>query len=329
MDQRITVLIPNFNGAKFLADLFQSLQCQSNSNFKCIFLDDGSTDNSVAIATGFKQSVKSLEVLVLPNVGIGANWNRGIELVESEFFSILHCDDAYEPDYLTIMLDLMDRYPHAAVGHCGAITIDEQSQVKSSLMEDYKHRRYFPAKAFCRSAIDEFRSLLSGDYINCPSVIYRTAAVKQIGLFNVKLRQVLDWEYWFRTILEGYEICGTNYKLYRYRRHEENATVQNSKDFARYLEELDLLKWAHQEGVKRGFVEEPLDTSIIRNIIVLDIAEALSLQDTEAASQKVKFLVEQGLMGSIFVGLLRTMVIAGRLGGAAIKSAIRLYIRFG
>ncbi|HIG38949.1 MAG: glycosyltransferase family 2 protein [bacterium] len=327
MDQRITVLIPNYNGANFLPDLFQSLQCQSKRDFKCIFLDDGSTDNSVEIASGFQQSLERLEVLTLENVGIGANWNRGIELVDTEFFSVLHCDDLYEPDYLMAMLDLMDQYPLAALGHCGAITIDEQSRVKSSLIEDYKHQRYLPDKAFRRNATDEFNCLLSGDFINCPSVMYRTSAVKQIGLFNVQLKQVLDWEYWFRTILNGYEICGTNHKLYRYRRHDNNATVQNSEDFARYLEELNLLRWAHQEGINHGLVSKPLDTSIVRNIVVLDIGEALSLQNRQAASQKVGFLEEHRLAGSTVIGLLRAMVIAGRLGGVTVKSAIGLYIR--
>jgi glycosyltransferase involved in cell wall biosynthesis len=327
MVPRITVLLPNYNGARFLSDVFTSLVQQTFQDFRCIFLDDGSTDNSIEIANEFAAVVPDLEIRTYPNVGLGGNWNRGIELVETEFFALLHCDDAYEPQYLEKMLALMDQYQDAALGHCGAVTIDEESGNTVSLLEEYKQNRYLVADAFTHSRQIEYAQLLEGSYINCPSVFYRTAAVREIGLFNTDLKQVLDWDYWFRTVLAGYTICGTRQRMYRYRRHANNATVRNSEGFARYEEELGLLRSAHEQGLSEGLVRSRLNTAIVRNIVIFDIAEALQSGNINAADEKIGFLRDVGIADRLVLAGLRALTASGKFGGAVLGFVINIYVR--
>jgi glycosyltransferase involved in cell wall biosynthesis len=327
MNSRITVVIPNYNGGPFLRHLFESLQQQTLKHFKCLFVDDGSTDDSVAIAREYQAVLSGLEIQTYPNGGIGENWNRGMAQADTEFFTLLHCDDACEPGYLAAMLALMDAYPTAAIGHCAALTMDQSATPIESLIEDYKRALYLPAPAFCRSLAEEYACLLAGDYINCPTVIYRTAAVRTIGLFNVRFKQVLDWEYWFRCLLAGYEICGSNQPLYWHRRHGNNATLRNSQMFDRYLEELQVLEWAFERGAAQGLVEGSPSMAVVRNIVIYDIAVALRQGDRQGAKAKAGFLADQVLASKTVLAGLQLLIRWGAVGGWALAQGIASYVR--
>ncbi|MFT4714606.1 MAG: glycosyltransferase involved in cell wall biosynthesis [Candidatus Azotimanducaceae bacterium] len=327
MDNRITVLIPNYNGSKFLPDLFESLIAQTYQGFDCIFLDDGSSDNSISVANSYLGKIPNLEVRELPNVGIAQNWNRGLELVTSEFFTLLHCDDAYEPEYLAELLALMDQFPGAALGHCGALTMDETGKEIYSPIESFKKGKYLPSRAFCRSVKDEYGQLMSGDYITCPAVMFRTSIVGRVGFFNENLSQTLDWEYWFRVLLSEQHICGTNLCLYRYRRHSNNLSLQNAADMKRYREELATLEWAHKLGIENGLlIDSALDASVVVNILIYDIGLALVSREDTAAKRKLQFLIQQALISGYLKNILSLLIYLGRPGGWLLLKCIAVAV---
>ena len=86
MKSRVTVIIPNYNGSRFLESLFNSLMAQTYKNFQVIFVDDGSTDDSVSIAKIYLSRFSDMQIRLFENGGIAANWNRGLSLAETEFF---------------------------------------------------------------------------------------------------------------------------------------------------------------------------------------------------------------------------------------------------
>jgi len=323
---RVTVLIPNYNGAQFLDHCFQGLLGQTLQNFRCIFLDDGSLDDSLEIAARYQVNLPQMEIRAFPNGGIATNWNRGIDLVETEFFSLLHCDDSYEPGYLEGMIRLLDAYPDSALGHCASQAIDHRSLAVFSITEFYKHARFLPAIAFQRDISDEYDLLLMADFINCPSVMYRTQAVQKIGKFDLALEQTLDWDYWFRCLRSGYKICGTNQKLYRYRRHADNHTVVNSKTMKRYHEELACLESAISRGAALGISCDVLDTSGLRNIVIVDIANALRDGNKSMVGPLVNFLEVKLSATRITLSLLRPFILLKRFGGHMLFFVIRMIV---
>lgn len=315
MTPKVTVLIPNYNGARFLDHCFEGLLCQTYQDFECIFLDDGSTDDSLEIAERYQSKLPQLQVLSFKNGGIATNWNRGVELVESEYFTLLHCDDSYQANYLESMLVLLESYPESAIGHCGAQVINGQSEEKFSLTEYYKHALFLPNQAFERDIAAEYRLLLTADFINCPSVMYRTEAIKLVGPFNQQLQQTLDWEYWFRILRADFKICGTNEKLYRYRRHDTNHTIINSKSFARYEEEITSFEDAFEQGVAFGFISGRPDYSGIRNIVIVDIAQALRMRNVAATEGLIGLLETSAITEAPVIMVLKLLKRLGRLGG--------------
>jgi glycosyltransferase involved in cell wall biosynthesis len=327
MKSRVTVIIPNYNGFRFLESLFNSLLAQTYSNFQTIFIDDGSSDDSVAIAKTYIGKLPSFEIREYENEGIAANWNRAFDLVETEYFTLLHCDDAYEPDYLTAMIELMDKYPTAAIGHCAAAIINDTDEVIYSVVDAYKESRFFPTEIVSRSRRAEFNKLLQGDYVNCPSVIFRTAAVTKVGMFNPELRQTLDWEYWFRILNQGFDIVGVKRKLFRYRRHTENASVINSLSLKRYQEELQTFTWASQQSLAAP-AGKLAGKAGIENIVLCESVVSIANGQSLVIQERLDFL--ENTLGTSLVKLsfLRLINLVGSVGAAFVLALFGRYVKF-
>lgn len=115
MNPRIDVVIPTHNGWTYLEHCLQALNHQTFKDFRIIVADDASTDGT---AHRFGDAHPSITLLQLPqNVGLAAAVNRALELSNSELVVLLNNDTEAEPDWLTNLVDVLDRHPK-----CAAVT---------------------------------------------------------------------------------------------------------------------------------------------------------------------------------------------------------------
>ncbi|MGO9903936.1 MAG: glycosyltransferase family 2 protein [Solirubrobacteraceae bacterium] len=109
---RVTVLVPNYNGAGMLRGLISSLLVQSFGDYRLIVLDDGSSDGSEAYV---RRLWPAVEVMHEPtNRGFAATVNRGVRAATSEYVAIVNTDVELEPDWLELLVETLDRHPGAA-----------------------------------------------------------------------------------------------------------------------------------------------------------------------------------------------------------------------
>lgn len=108
---QVTVLMPVYNAEKFLHDSIGSLIAQTSRKWKLICVDDGSSDKSLEILLSYEKKLNEgleddwkMKVLMQENAGPGVARARAIEIVGTEYVSILDSDDAYAPDYVELML---------------------------------------------------------------------------------------------------------------------------------------------------------------------------------------------------------------------------------
>jgi glycosyltransferase involved in cell wall biosynthesis len=99
--ERVSVIIPVRNGASYLAEAIRSTLAQSHPPLEVIVIDDGSTDESAAIACGMAHPVRVLE---RPHQGAGAARNAGIKAAAGDFLAFLDADDLWSPDKLALQL---------------------------------------------------------------------------------------------------------------------------------------------------------------------------------------------------------------------------------
>lgn len=116
MKPRFSVIVPLYNKAPFVKKALDSIVSQSNTDWECIIVDDGSTDNSVAICEDFINSltpscINSLRLIRQPNSGVAAARNNGVKASCGQFICFLDADDWWEPTYLEELDKLITEYP--------------------------------------------------------------------------------------------------------------------------------------------------------------------------------------------------------------------------
>ncbi len=113
MPPRVTVVIPNWNGERFLRTCLDSLESQTFEDFGTILVDNGSTDNSLAFAA---EHFPEVEIVSLKeNRGFSAAVNAGIQASETELVALLNNDTEQDPDWLAALVEAAERHPEAAL----------------------------------------------------------------------------------------------------------------------------------------------------------------------------------------------------------------------
>lgn len=103
----LSVIMPVFNGEEFLERSVGSLLKQTLDNFEIVFIDDGSTDNSLNILKDYEEEYDFVNVLTQENSGSGKARNYGINEAKGEYIAFLDADDFYiDKDALEKMYDL-------------------------------------------------------------------------------------------------------------------------------------------------------------------------------------------------------------------------------
>src|ERR1700761_3016258 len=111
----VSVVMPTYNARPFLRDAIASVLGQTWTDFEFIVVDDGSTDDSLAVARSFAQTDPRVKVFSQSNSGTAATLNRAIELASSEWVFIMHSDDLMHPNRLERQLAFLDEHPELAV----------------------------------------------------------------------------------------------------------------------------------------------------------------------------------------------------------------------
>ncbi|MEA3446546.1 MAG: glycosyltransferase family A protein [Bacteroidota bacterium] len=105
---RISVIIPVYNAEKYLSEAIESVIAQKVDNMEIIVVDDGSTDNSAAIAESFSPRIK---IIRQSNKGAGAARNKGVALANGNFLAFIDADDLWSKDKLKKQIALFKQNP--------------------------------------------------------------------------------------------------------------------------------------------------------------------------------------------------------------------------
>jgi glycosyltransferase involved in cell wall biosynthesis len=103
----VSVVIPVFNGERYLAEAIRSVLGQTRPPDEVVVVDDGSTDGSAAVARG----VPGVRCLSQPNAGQPAALNRGVSETKGSFLSFLDADDVWVPEKLALQLEAFAEDP--------------------------------------------------------------------------------------------------------------------------------------------------------------------------------------------------------------------------
>lgn len=127
MPPKVSVIVPNYNHARYLKARIGSILNQTFQDFELILLDDCSTDNSAELLQSYADN-PHISHIVLNDRNTGSpflQWQKGIGLAQGEYVWIAESDDTAQPDFLSTTVAVLDRHPQAALCYTGSRLIDE------------------------------------------------------------------------------------------------------------------------------------------------------------------------------------------------------------
>lgn len=236
-EPKISVVIPVYNGERYLVECIQSVYQQTYSNFEIIVVDDSSTDGSRDIVEQMRDSYGQLRYFRNEkNLGQGGSRNVGIRESRADLVGLLDQDDRWYPTFLETQLRILDANPDIDCLCSDFDFIDQASKVT-----DISSGRYV-----CDGEPSIYRigveTIWEGpNYPQPCTVIIRKAALFEVGLFEDGIAD--DVNMWLKLSARGHVFAETGQVLASYRKHQTQQSVDG------YRISLGLTK-AYQDSVR-------------------------------------------------------------------------------
>ena len=211
---RISIIIPAYNQARFLNDSVNSALSQNYRNYEIIVVDDGSTDETAAVAAEYGDRI---HYVYQENRGLAGARNTGIRHARGEYIALLDSDDIWQPDFLAKMMGLVAEVPDAVVFYCSARCCDVDGHELPQIIECQPVPR------------DQFyEKLATANFIIPSTVVMLHSAIMSIGLFDQAFRACEDWDLWLRLAPTSHFAC-LEECLIKYRLHGSSLSADPKK----------------------------------------------------------------------------------------------------
>lgn len=208
---KISVIVPCYNQAQFLPETLQSVLDQTYSNWECIIVNDGSTDNTEQVALEWSEKDKRFTYLYKDNGGLSSARNTGIEQAQGKWILPLDSDDKINCRYLELSIQSIKKNPELDIIYCKAETFGMTTS--SWCLRDYNYKK-----------------LLFTNMIFCSALFKKESWEKAKGYdLNLK-RGREDWEFWINILTESSRVLCLDYIGFFYRRKEDSMDVSLNKD---------------------------------------------------------------------------------------------------
>ena len=201
----ISVIMGIYNCDKTLAEAIDSLLAQTYSNWELILCDDGSKDNTVAIANGYVQKYPEKMKLLITDKNMGLNYtlNRCLAETKGEYIARMDGDDISLPDRFQREIDVLENDKNISIVSTAMILFDEQGDWgKTQLKEKPAKKDFVKHTPFCHA----------------PCLVRKEAYVAVSGYsVDKKLLRVEDYHLWIKMYSKGYYGINLQEALYKMR----------------------------------------------------------------------------------------------------------------
>jgi glycosyltransferase involved in cell wall biosynthesis len=203
----ISVIVPVYNGERYLADAIASVWRQTSASLELIIVDDGSTDGTAALVRDLGPKVRVARQI---NQGPAVARNHGLELATGDLIAFIDADDLWPDDKLRLQLPILLADPAVQM------VLGKVQRLWS--MEDSAGNRRFELRT------PPWGELLLG----CG--LFRRAVFARIGPFDPTLRTGEDTDWFLRAREVGVATAMLEQVTLFYRRHPDSLTAGIDKD---------------------------------------------------------------------------------------------------
>lgn len=238
----VSIIIPCYNQAHFVADALQSALGQTYPALEVVVIDDGSTDQLERVVASFGDDPR-LKYVAQENRGLPAARNRGIAESHGDYLKFLDADDWLAPTVIQTQTAIFERDPQLGLVYCDLIHVDAEGKP----LDDYSVAR---TRAVLSG--DIFPSLLLGGYFPPHAALVPRRVLERVGYFDEALGGSADSELWMRIAAEGYPAYFVPEKLVYYRRHPHTMSRDTQHMEATRLRALEKIVARYPERTARA-----------------------------------------------------------------------------
>ena len=234
----LSVIIPTYNGSKYLASALDSIVVQQAEGIECVVIDDGSTDDTLEIVREYHDRL-NIELITKARAG---NWvtntNHALSVAKGTYACFLHQDDLWLNDRLQNIENAIAAYPQASWYLHDSVFIDEHSKPLGLW------RCPLAAKQKLISAERMMEKLLVQNFIAIPAPVFNREAALNAGGLNDELWYTADWDFWLKLAAMG-DTCYIAKPLAAFRVHGDSQTIRRSSSVAEFRQQMRLVVDKH------------------------------------------------------------------------------------
>ncbi len=233
----VSVIIPNYNHARYLKQRLDSVFDQTYQNFEVIILDDCSTDNSLEVIEHYKDN-PHLSQIVVNEVNSGSpfkQWNKGFQYAKGELIWIAESDDFCELNFLREMVSACSIRDNVALAFSSYVWYFEETDTycrpKLGGVDCYSGVRFIKTRMVRECFIH-----------NASGVVFRKDLLDNLSDDYIHFKQCGDYMFW--TLLCGCgRVVAVNHNLSYYRLHNSSVTSQNEQSGISALEDKEVFDY--------------------------------------------------------------------------------------
>ena len=219
----VTVIIPNYNHAKYLRQRIDTVLNQTYTSFEVIILDDCSTDNSKDIILSYKDN-PHISNIVLNSENSGSTfkqWNKGFELAKGDYIWIAESDDYCDLNLLELLITQIQKYSQSSIVYTSSHFVDAEGHYIKKIRK--KGVEIVGGRAFIMKHMTMGNAIL-----NASSAIFSKEALSKCKLDYTTFKAGGDRLFWIYLAEQGQVIHLKDAHNY-FRQHSKKSNIECSK----------------------------------------------------------------------------------------------------
>ena len=232
MRPKVSIIVPNYNHAKYLPKRLESITQQTYQNFEVILLDDCSTDSSLEILKAFSEK-PFVNALIINPKNSGSTfkqWHKGISACSADYVWIAESDDIALPTYLEEMVELLDNNNEAICAVCEIEEIDAdghtiRNDINKALFSNENQmldKKVMSGKEFVKANLSESNLLR-----NVSAMLFKREAFNYLDDEVLDCKYVGDWLFYLKVLCK-HSIAQSTNVLCQQRKHQQSTRFKRS-----------------------------------------------------------------------------------------------------
>lgn len=216
---KVSIIMPVYNGGKYLKDAISSILGQTYKNFELIIINDGSTDSSQNIIEAFYQTDQRIKIVTHDsNKGIGSSLNEGVSIATGKYIARMDSDDISLPSRLEAQVEYLENNIKCTALFTRVSLINETGKTIENWQPDIDN-----------TTPEEIRNFMPIE--NCcahPTLMIKALTMKRFG-YDERQVPSEDYDLWLRLLSSDKEIHKLDEQLLLYRMHDNSISQSSNR----------------------------------------------------------------------------------------------------